>query len=129
VTDSKSDFTFRSLLALFLILGLSYLVLTLSSRFYYEPLCERYAESHQLTYDSYTIASPKRALTAECFFSDRNGPGERVQVSALAHTSADWIRWILSWIATIAGLGGSVWLASVVGGFKPKGKSRKRKSR
>jgi len=129
VKDSKSDFTFRSLLALFLILGLSYLVVTLSSRLYYEPLCESYAESHQLTYDSYTIGSPKRGLAAECFFTDRNGNSKRAPVSTMEQTSADWTRWILSWIATIGGLGGSVWLASVVGGFEPKGKSRKRKSR
>lgn len=126
---SRSDFTGRSLLALFLILSLTYLVMTLSSRLYYEPLCKNYAESERLIYDSYSIAWAKQRRPGECFFTDRNRNSKRVEVSAIEHTSADWVRWVLSWIATIGGLGGAVWLTSVVGGFDVKKKSRKRKLR
>ena len=126
---SRPEFSPRSLLALCLILGLSYFVLKVSNDFYYKPLCERYAESQQLIYESYTSGWRKKGWPAECFLSNRNRNSKRVETSAIEHTPADNVRWILSWITTIGGMGGSVWLTSVVGGFKPKGKSRKRKSR
>lgn len=118
VKGSSHNFSIRSLLALFLVLGLAYLVLDFSSRFYYGPLCQRYGESRRLTYTSYTIGRVKWGHPAECFFRDANGNSKRVQASTIQLTPSDWVRWLLRWVATILGVGGSVWLASVVGGFK-----------
>ena len=106
-------------MALVLILGLGYLVLTFTGRFYYEPLCQRYAESKGLTYVGYTPGRTKWGLPDECFFRDANGNTSRVLVSDIPPTSADWVRWVLSWVAVVAGMGGLVWAASLVGGFKP----------
>jgi|SRR5687767_1726714 len=123
--DSRSNFSIRSLLALIIVLGLTYLVLDLSGRFYYDPICQRYADDQQLTYISHTTGWSKWRLPAECFFRDKRGNSTRVEVATLSLTSGDAIRWVISWIALIAGVGGSVWLASLVSGDKP----RRRRSR
>ena len=72
------------------------------------------------------MAWPKHDRPAECFFDDRKGNIKRVEVAAIPLTSADWVRRGLSWLAMIGGVGGSVWLASLIGGFKP-GRHRRRK--
>lgn len=118
------DFSVRSLIALFVVLGLTFFVLHFSSRFYYDPICQRYADDQQFTFESSTMGSVKRGWPAECFFRDRRGNSTRVEVGTLSLTSTDWVRWILSWVATIAGVGGSVWLASFIGGFKPRRRRR-----
>ena len=107
-----------------LVLGLSYVIVNFSSRLYYKPICERYGESKRFRYDGYTIGWANKGWPAECFFLDWNGNSKRFPVSTITHTSGDWIRLILSWLLTIAGLGGLVWLASMVGGFKVKRKRR-----
>lgn len=124
----RSNFSPRSLFGLVVALGLIYLVFDLSGRIYYVPICQRYAEDEQLTYTSHTVESPKWGLPAECFFRDRRGNTERVEVSEIPLTSGDTIRWFVSWIATIGGLGGSVWIASMVAGRKP-GRRRQKKHR
>ena len=102
----------RGLLAVVVVLGLSALIFHFTGRFYYEPICRRYAESERLTYDGYTMGWGKKYSPAECFFRDRRGNSKRVVVSTITLTSADWIRWILRWGVTIVGVGGSVWLVS-----------------
>lgn len=121
---SSSKFTIRSLLALVLVLGLSYVVWEFSDHFYYKPICERYAASKSYRYDGYTSGWARKGWPAECFFLDWNGNSKRTPVSTIAHTSEDWTRRILSWLMTIGGMGGTVLLASVVGGFKIKRKRR-----
>lgn len=124
----RSDFSPRSLLALVVVLGLIYLVIDLSGRLYYVPICERYAEEEQLIYTSHTVGRPKWGTPAECFFRDRRGNSERVEVSEIPPTSGDTIRWAVSWLTTIGGLGGSVWIASLIAGRKP-GRRRDKKRR
>ena len=124
---SSSDFNLRSLLAVVVVLAGTFTVIAVSDCFYYKPLCERYAESERLIYHSYAAGWRKKGRPAECFLRDRNGNIERTEVAAIEPTSADSVRWLLSWIATVGGVGGSVWLSSVVGGFKID-KKRKRKS-
>ena len=102
------------------VLGLTFVVLHYAGLLYYKPLCGRYAEPRHLEFSSYTSGWRKRYGPAECFFRDRSGNVQRVEVSTLQLTSCDWVRWILSWAATILGVGGSVWLAGVIGGFKPR---------
>ena len=115
--DSGQSHPFRSLLALALVLGLGYLVLDFSGRLYYGPLCRRYGESQRLTYISHPIGW--RSWPAECSFRNANRNTKRVEVSTIPLTSEDWVRRLLSWVALVAGMGTSVWLASLVGGFKP----------
>lgn len=123
---SSRDLSIRSLVAVVVVVGLSSLILHYSSRFYYDPICKRYAESRRLTFVSSSMEWVKQGWPAECFFDDRNGNSKRVEVATMPLTSGDWVRWVLRWVAVIAGVGGSVWLASVIGGFKP-GRRRSRR--
>ena len=116
---SSGDFTLRSLLALIVVLGLTFATLHYAGGIYYWPLCERYAESKRLKFSSYHSGWEKQKWPAECFFRDRSGNIQRVEVSTLQQTSGDWVRWLLSWVARILGVGGAVWLASLIGGLKP----------
>lgn len=127
--QSASDFNFRSLVALVVVLAGTLTVIALSDRFYYKPLCQRYAEAEGLQYHSYAAGWAKKGWPAECFLRDRSGNIQRIEVSQIEHTSADSVRWVLSWLATIGGVGGSVWLASVVGGFKQKSSKGRRSVR
>ena len=120
--DSRQSFSIRSLLALILVLGLSYLAVDISGRLYYGPLCRRYGDAQRLTYVSHSILSRHRP--AECFFRDAHGNMERAQVSAIPLAPDDRVRWALSWVALIGGAGASVLLASLVGGFKPRRRRR-----
>lgn len=122
--DSGYNLSIRGLLALLVVLGLAYLVLTFSGRLYYGPLCQRYADSRGITYISYTGGSVKHDRPAECFFRDANGNTSRILVSTIEPTLEDWVRWLVSWVTVIVGIGGSVWLASVVGGVKVKRRRR-----
>lgn len=123
--DSSRGLSIRGVLALIIVLGLTALILRLTSGFYYTPICQRYAETERVIYDGYSMGWPKRHSPAECFFRDRRGNSRRVEVSTLEMTSEDWTRWLLSWGATIAGVGGSVWLATLVSGSRRKGRRRK----
>ena len=117
--DSSRNSPGRSLLALVVVLGLTFLILKFTNDIYYEPICKRHAESQGLTFWSYSQRWVKQDLPAECFFRDRNKNLTRVDIAEIPKTSNDWMRWLLTWIATIAGVGGAVWLASLIGGFKP----------
>lgn len=127
-TGRRSDFSVRDLLALVIALGGTLFVLEFSGRIYYVPLCERYADAHRLTYHSYTPGWRKKGHPAECFFRDKRGNlSDRVEASTLQLTSSDQIRWVLSWIAQIAGVGGSVWMAHLVGGYKSRRRRHKKR--
>src|SRR5688500_6058884 len=123
--DSRSNFSIRSLLALIIVLGLTYLVLDLSGRFYYDPICQRYADDQQLTYISHTTGRSKWRLPAACFFRDKRGNSTRVTVATLSLASGDAMMWVSSWMALAAGVGASVWFPSVDSGDNP----RRRRSR
>ena len=71
------------------------------------------------------MASPKHDATAKCYFDDRSGNISRVEVDAIPLTSADWVRRGLSWLALFGGVGGGVWLAFLISGFKPGQRRRK----
>ena len=118
--DSRHSLSPRSVVAVIVVVGLSSLILNYAGGIYYKPLCQRYADSRQLKFHSYHTASRKHESDwpAQCFFHDKNGDMKRVEVDTLSLTSGDWVRWVLSWVATIGGVGGSVWLASVISGFK-----------
>lgn len=122
--DSRREFSMRSLLAVVVVLGLSAFVLHFTSRFYYDPICQRYADSRQLTFNKSTMGWPKQDWPAECFFRDRSGNIARVKVSDLPLTTQDWLRRVLSWVAMIGGVGGSVWLASVISGARVRRRRR-----
>ena len=113
-TGRRSDFSVRHLLALFIVVGGTLVTLEFSGRFYYMPLCQRYADEQRLTYGSYTSGWSKKGWPPECFFRDKDGNSKRLEISTLQLTSSDWIRWVLSWLALIAGVGGSVWIARLV---------------
>ena len=117
--DSRHSLSIRSLLAVIVVVGLSSLILHYAGGIYYNPICQRYAESRQLKFDSYTTGWAKHDWPAECFFHDKNGNSKRIEVDTLSLTSGDWVRWVLSWVARIGGVGASVWLASVISGYKP----------
>ena len=116
--DSSREFSIRSLIGVVVVLGLSALVVHYTGRFYYDPICERYAESQQLTFHRATIGWPKAGLVAECGFRDKRGNYESINVGDVPLTTADWVRRLLSWIGLIGGVGGSVWLTSVIIGSK-----------
>ena len=116
---SRHSLSPRSVVAVIVVVGLSSLILHYAGVIYYKPLCQRYADSRQLKFDSFTTGWAKHNWPAECFFHDKQGNSKRIEVDTLTLTSGDWIRWVLSWIATIGGVGGSVWLAGVISGFKP----------
>ena len=121
---SSRDFSPLSLIAVAVALGLTFLVLHLTDRFYYDPICQRYAESRQLSFHKSTGWS-KRFGPAECFFRDKRGNLTRIEISELPLTTPDWIRRILSGVAMMGGVGGSVWLASVISGEKVRRRGRK----
>lgn len=123
--DSRKSLTPRSLVAVIVVVGLTSLILHYAGGIYYNPLCQRYADSRQYKFDSYTVG--RRDWPAECFFHDRYGNSKRIDVDTLSLTSADWVRWVISWVAIIGGVGGSVWLASVISGSKPGRRRRKHK--
>lgn len=123
--DSSRNFSVRSLAALLVVLGLTFFILDFTSRFYYDPICKRYADSQQLTFVSSSMGWWKKGRPAECFYRDNRGNSKRVEVDTIPLTSGDWVRWILRYAAMIGGVGGSVWLASLIGGFKP-GRRRRR---
>ena len=122
--NSKREFSVRSLVGVVVVLGLSALVVHYTGRFYYDPICERYAESQQLTFHRSTIAWPKAGLVAECLFRDHRGDSERINVADVPLTTADWVRRLLSWTGLIGGVGGSVWLTSVIIGSKARRRRR-----
>lgn len=122
--DSRREFSVRHLLAVVVVLGLTIFVLHFTSRFYHDPICQRYADSRRLTFNKSTVGWPKKGWPAECFFRDRNGNIARVEVSDLPLTTPDWLRRVLSWVAMIGGVGGSVWLASVISGAKVRRRRR-----
>jgi hypothetical protein len=117
----------RSLIAVVVALGLTVLVLDLTNRFYYDPICKRYAESHRLTFYKSSMGWHKNQTDwpAECFFRDKRENITRVKISELPLTSLDWLRRVLSWVAMMGGVGGSVWLASVISGEKVRRRGRK----
>ena len=122
---NSGDSPFRTLIAVVVVLGLVVLVLELTNRFYYDPICQRYAESRRLTFHKSSAGWSKKGWPAECFLRDNRGNLTRVKISDLPLTSMDWLRRGLSWLAMIGGVGGSVWLASVVSGQKVRRRNRK----
>jgi hypothetical protein len=125
--DSSREFSPLTLIAIVVVLGLTVLVLELTNRFYYDPICKRHAESHQLTFQKSSMGWRKRLedWPAECFFRDKRGNLTRIKISEIPLTSLDWLRRILSWLAMVGGVGGSVWLASVISGHKVRRRGRK----
>jgi hypothetical protein len=123
----RSKHPLRSLIALAVVLGITIFVLDFTSGFYYDPICRRYADSRQLKFRSSKMAYPKHDSPAECFFDDRNGNIKRIEVASIPLASADWVRRGISWLAMIGGVGGSVFLGGLIGGFKP-GRRRKHSS-
>jgi len=105
------------------VLGLTAVVLHFTSRLYYDPICQRYADSRHLTFNKSTMGW-KKDWPAECFFRDQRGNSSRVKVADLPLTTEDWLRGLLSWVIMIAGVGGSVWLASVISGSKVRKRRR-----
>lgn len=122
---NSGDFPFLTLIAVVVVLGLTILTLELTNRFYYDPICQRHAESRQLNFHKSSSGWVKRGRPAECFFRDKRGNLTRVEIADLPLTSMDWLRRILSWLAMIGGVGGSVWLASVISGHKVRRRGRK----
>src|SRR5687767_14125499 len=116
--NSLRSSSVRSVLALLVGIGLTYFILDYCNRVYYEPICQRHADSQQLTYWSYSAGRIKQGIAAECFFRDRNGNLARVEVAQIPQDSSDRLRWVLTWAADLAGVGVSVWLASLISGFK-----------
>ena len=126
--NSRDSVSLRTVVAVIVVVGLSSLVLHYAGGIYYNPICQRYADSRQLKFHSYHSAWVKheKDWPSVCFFHDRNGNMKRVEVDTLALTSGDWVRWLVSWVARIGGVGGSVWLASVISGVKPGRRRRRR---
>lgn len=122
--DSPRGFSVRSLIAVVVVVGLSAVVLHFTSRLYYDPICQRHADSQQLTFDKSSMGWAKKGWPAECFFRDRSGNSARVEVADLPLTAEDWLRRVLSWVAMIGGVGGSVWLASFISGSKVRRRRR-----
>ena len=122
---NSGDSPFLTLIAVVVVLGLTILTLELTNRFYYDPICQRHAESRQLNFHKSSAGWVKRGRPAECFFRDKRGNLTRVEIADLPLTSMDWLRRILSWLAMIGGVGGSVWLASVISGHKVRRRGRK----
>lgn len=122
---NSGDSPLRTLIAVVVVLGLVFLVLELTNRFYYDPICQRHAESRKLTFHKSSAGWVKKGWPAECFFRDKRENLTRVEISELPLTSMDWLRRILSWVAMIGGVGGSVWLASVISGHKVRRRGRK----
>jgi len=119
------EFSILTLIAVAVVLGLTILVLELTNRFYYDPICQRHAESRQLDFHKSSAGWVKKGRPAECFFRDKRGNLTRVEIADLPLTTTDWLRRGLSWLAMIGGVGGSVWLASVISGQKVRRRGRK----
>lgn len=124
----SGDSPFFTLIAVAVVLGLTILTLELTDRFYYDPICQRHAESKRLTFHKSSSGWAKKGRPAECWFRDKRGNLTRVEIAEIPLTSMDWLRRILSWVAMMGGVGGSVWLASVISGQKV-GRRRGRKDR
>lgn len=119
------EFSILTLIAVAVVLGLTILVLELTNRFYYDPICQRHTESRQLDFHKSSAGWVKKGRPAECFFRDKRGNLTRVEIADLPLTTTDWLRRGLSWLAMIGGVGGSVWLASVISGQKVRRRGRK----
>lgn len=76
---SKDNITIRSLVAVVVVLGLTILILHFTNRFYNDPICQRYADSRQLTFVKSTMGWVKKIgpLNASSAISRKTSNGSK----------------------------------------------------